>query len=436
MKASAIRHALPKFLFPSGVPAGVAADFQINNLPYGVFRPRIGGEARIGVALGNKVLDLKALSEKGLLPSDRGLSEKTLNTFMGSGSQSWQEVRHEMQKVLLCDEHAKNLSNRCSLPEVTHEQDAVEMLLPAQIGDYTDFFASREHAENCGKMFRPGADPLQPNWLHLPVGYHGRASTVVVSGTDVRRPCGQIVANDKPTEPSFGPEPRLDIELEMGCFVGPGNKLGERIKLEEAEEHLFGVVLLNDWSARGIQRWEYVPLGPFLGKNFASTISPWVVPFAALEPYRVATPAQDAPEPLPYLRQASGSKQSFNIQLEVDLKTPEMAAPETITRSNLKYMYWSLAQQLTHHTVNGCRVAPGDMFGTGTISGPDPTMLGSFLELSWSGKNDVLLDGGKVKRKFLQDGDTVTMRASCEGPDGSRVGFGECKGMILPALEE
>jgi|Transcript_43409 fumarylacetoacetase len=434
MKASSVCRALPKFLFPNGVPAGAAAGFQVNNLPYGVFKPKSGGDARIGVALGDKVLDLKAISEKGLLPSNCGLSEKTLNTFMGSGSQAWQEVRHEMQTVLLCDDHGKRLSERCALSEVTHEQSAVEMLLPAQIGDYTDFFASREHAENCGKMFRPGADPLQPNWLHLPVGYHGRASTIVVSGTDVRRPRGQIVSNDRPTEPTFGPEPRLDIELEMACFVGPGNKLGEPIKLENAEEHLFGVVLLNDWSARGIQRWEYVPLGPFLGKSFASTISPWVVPFAALEPYRVATPAQDAPEPLPYLKQAPGSKQSFDIQLEVDLKTQEMAAPETIARSNLKYMYWSLAQQITHHTVNGCRMEPGDMFGTGTISGPDPTMLGSLLELSWSGKNDILLDGGKVKRKFLHDGDTVTLRGFCEGADGSRVGFGDCTGLILPAL--
>jgi fumarylacetoacetase len=423
-------------LFPNGVPAGVAADFQVNNLPYGVFRPKKGGAARIGVALGDKVLDLKALSERGLLPNNCGLSERTLNAFMASGSQAWREVRHEMQKVLLCDDHAKNLSTHGSLNEVTHDQSTVDMLLPAQIGDYTDFFASREHAENCGRMFRPGADPLQPNWLHLPIGYHGRASTIVVSGTDFRRPRGQVVCNDRPTEPSFGPEPRLDIELEMGCFVGPGNNLGEPIKLENAEEHLFGVVLLNDWSARGIQRWEYVPLGPFLGKNFASTISPWVVPFDALEPYRVATPAQDAPEPLPYLRQAPGSRQSFDIQLEVNLKTREVAAPETIARSNLKYMYWSLAQQLTHHTVNGCRVAPGDMFGTGTISGPEPGMLGSLLELTWSGKNEILLDDGKVKRKFLEDGDTVSLRAVCEGADGSRIGFGECTGTILPAIED
>mmetsp|Transcript_107501 Transcript_107501/g.335152 ORF Transcript_107501/g.335152 Transcript_107501/m.335152 type:complete len:436 (-) Transcript_107501:337-1644(-) len=435
MRASTIRRALPKFLFPNGAPAGAAADFQLNNLPYGVFRPK-GGDARIGVAVGDKVLDLRAASAKGLLPSGCGLSESTLNAFMGSGSQAWQEVRHELQEVLLKDDHAGNLSGRGAVEEAIHEQSAVEMLLPAQIGDYTDFFASREHAENCGRMFRPGAEPLQPNWLHLPVGYHGRASTIVVSGTDVRRPRGQIVANDRPTEPSFGPEPRLDIELEMGCFVGPANRLGEPIKLQDAEEHLFGVVLLNDWSGRGIQRWEYVPLGPFLGKSFASTISPWVVPLAALEPFRTATPSQEEPTPLPYLRQAPGSKQGIDIQLEVDLQTQEMAAPETIIRSNLKYMYWSLAQQLTHHTVNGCRMNPGDMFGTGTISGPEPGMLGSLLELSWSGKNDILLEGGRVKRKFLQDGDTVIMRAFCEAPDGSRVGFGECSGTILPALQD
>jgi len=228
----------------------------------------------------------------------------------------------------------------------------------------------------------------------------------------------------------------MDFELELGTLISHGNDLGTPIKVENARDHIFGYVLLNDWSARDLQVWEYVPLGPFLGKNFASTISPWVVPMAALEPFRTATSAQDAPEPLPYLRQAPGCRQAFDIQLEVDLQTPEMARPETISRSNLKYMYWSLAQQLTHHTVNGCWVAPGDLFGTGTISGPEPSMLGSMLELSWSGKREISLKGGEVKRTFLQHGDAVTIRGFCESPDGSRVGFGECRGVILPVLEE
>mmetsp|Transcript_113198 Transcript_113198/g.330855 ORF Transcript_113198/g.330855 Transcript_113198/m.330855 type:complete len:436 (+) Transcript_113198:59-1366(+) len=434
MRSSTVRRALPRFLFPDGVPAGAAADFQLNNLPYGVFKPN-GGDARVGVALGDKVLDLRALVARGLLPQNCGLSESTLNSFMASGSQAWHEVRHELQQTLLSDDSQKNLSSRNDvLQEAVHSQDAVEMLLPADIGDYTDFYASREHATNVGKMFRPHMAPLLPNWLHLPVGYHGRASSVVVSGTGIRRPRGQNIpkGQDGPP-PSFGPEKLLDIELEMACFLGPGNAMGDPIPLEKAEDHIFGVVLMNDWSARGIQKWEMVPLGPFLGKNFGTTISPWVVPLAALEPFRTATPPQDNPEPLPYLKQSAGSKQAFDIKLEVDMQTQEMSAPETIIRSNLKYMYWSLAQQLAHHTINGCSMRPGDLLGTGTISGTDEGSYGSLLELIWAGEKEIKLDGGKVVRKFLEDGDKIVIRGSCENSDGTRLGFGECAGVILPA---
>jgi len=412
-------------------------DFPLSNLPYGVFKPK-NGEARIGVALGDKVIDLRALSKDGLLPQC-GLDEATLNTFMGSGSQTWREVREELQKVLLSDESSKNIGTvkgGTLLQSAVFEQKDVEMLLPAHIGDYTDFYASREHATNVGTMFRSKDNPLLPNWLHIPVGYHGRASSVVASGTPLRRPRGQMVAKDTPDgPPTFGPSKLLDIELEMGAFVGKGNALGEPITLDNADEHIFGLVLLNDWSARDIQKWEYVPLGPFLGKNFGSTISPWVVPLDALKNARVETPAQDAPKPLPYLQQGPGAKHGFDIELEVLLQTAEMDAPESVINSNIKYMYWSLAQQLTHHTVNGCPMRPGDLLGTGTISGPTENSFGSFLETTWGGQKEMSLKGGAIKRKFLQDGDRVIMRGVCRGPDGERIGFGDCDGVILPAIE-
>merc|ERR1712203_271480 len=302
----------------------------------------------------------------------------------------------------------------------------------------TDFYASREHATNLGKMFRPHLPALLPNWLHIPVGYHGRASSVVVSGTDFRRPKGQMlpIGQDGPT-PVYQPEDRLDIELEMGVFVGPGNNLGEPITLENAEDHIFGMVLLNDWSARGIQKWEMVPLGPFLGKNFCTTISPWVVTMDALEPFRVPMPTQDDPEVLPYIRQAVGSKQGFDINLQVEMQTSEMSEPETIINSNLKHMYYSFAQQLTHHTVNGCRMRPGDMLGSGTISGVDEgngDHYGSLLELTWGGTKEIRLKGGEVTRKLLRDGDRINLKGMCENSDGLRLGFGDCVGTVLPAL--
>lgn len=438
MRASAARRFLPRFLFPNGAPGGAAADFPLTNLPYGVFRPAAAGAApRPGVALGDRVLDLRALVARGLLPQHSGLAAPTLNAFMGTGPEVWAEVRHELQRVLLADDQPRNLAAAGPgvLEEVVFAQADVEMLMPADVGDYTDFYASREHATNVGIMFRGKENALMPNWLHIPVGYHGRASSVVVSGTGIRRPCGQMVPRGQDQGPPvFGPSKLMDIELEVGCFVGPGNELGRPIPLDKAEDHIFGLVLLNDWSSRDIQKWEYQPLGPFLGKNFGTTISPWVVPLAALEPFRVPTPAQDDPSPLPYLKQQPGSKQGFDVALEVGLQTPEMEAPETISQSNLRYMYWSMAQQLAHHTVNGCSMRPGDLLGTGTISGPTEDSYGSMLELSWAGSKEIQLQGGRVIRKFLQDGDRVVIRGSCTAPDGTRVGFGECTGQILPAL--
>lgn len=428
--------ALPRFLFPDGIPAGTAVDFQLNNLPYGIFKPK-GGDARVGVALGDKVIDLRVLTAKGLLPSTIGLTESTLNTFMGAGNQAWKEVRHELQNTLLADNNPKNLGAQTNILEAAvHARDSVDMLLPSLIGDYTDFYASREHATNVGKMFRPTMAPLLPNWLHIPVGYHGRASSVVVSGTNFRRPMGQILprGQDGPP-PVHAPEDKLDIELEMGVFVGPGNEMGEPISLRDAEDHIFGMVLLNDWSARGIQKWEMVPLGPFLGKNFCTTISPWVVPMAALEPFRTETPQQTDPQVLPYITQDAGSKQAFDIKLEVAIQTAEMDESETIIRSNLKHMYYSFAQQLTHHTVNGCSMRPGDLLGSGTISGPEENSFGSLLELIWAGEKEIKLKGGDVTRKFLQDGDTISLKGVCENEEGLRLGFGECTGTVLPALK-
>jgi len=302
-------------------------------------------------------------------------------------------------------------------------QSEATMHLPAEIGDYTDFYSSREHATNVGTMLRGADKALMPNWLHLPVAYHGRSSSLVVSGTDIRRPKGQFKP-DNADAPLFGPSRSLDFELETGVIVGPGNAIGQPIPISQAEDHLVGMVLVNDWSARDIQAWEYVPLGPFLAKNFATSISPWVVPLEALEPFRTAGPKQD-PEPLPYLRQ-SGSH-TFDIRLEARLLTEA----HTITVTNFKYLYWSMAQQLAHHTVNGCNLRPGDLLASGTVSGPMPDSLGCLLELTWRGSRPLTLPSGE-QRTFLQDGDRVTLTGWCQGA-GYRVGFGEVTGKILPA---
>ncbi len=413
------------------VPTG--SDFSIHNLPYGVFRPSAGARPRIGVAIGDAVLDLSVLAERGLL-SGRALGDgdafrqPTLNAFMALGRPAWREARARLTRFLRVSDSTIRDNGPLRLAAL-HPMASVEMLLPATIGDYTDFYSSREHATNVGTMFRGPDNALQENWLHLPVGYHGRASSVVVSGTDIRRPMGQTKADDADS-PSYGPSRLMDFELEMGFFVGPGNALGEPIPIDEAAEHIFGMVLVNDWSARDIQKWEYVPLGPFLGKNFGTSISPWVVTMEAIEPFRCAGPTQDDPEPLDYLKNPGDC--AYDISLEVLLQSEKMDAPETIATSNFKYMYWSICQQLAHHTSGGCNAQPGDLLGSGTISGPDKHERGSMLELSWRGTETIELANGE-ERKFLADGDTVLMRGHCEA-DGIRIGFGEVSGKLLPAV--
>ena len=413
----------------------VAADshFPIQNLPYGVFRPRSGGEARVGVAIGDLVLDLALLEARGLLdtPALRGrrlFAADKLNPFLAQGRAAWSEARARISRLLRQDEPSLRddtpLRARALLP-----LEEVEMLLPAAVGDYTDFYSSREHASNVGAMFRGPDKALMPNWLHLPVAYHGRASSVVVSGTDLHRPRGQSKPEGAPA-PVFGPSRSLDFELEMAVLVGPGNALGQPVPAAAAAEHLFGMVLLNDWSARDIQAWEYVPLGPFLGKNFGTSISPWVVTLEALEPFRTAGPVQD-PAPLPYLQTAG--PWAYDIRLEVYLEGEKTGGPQRICSSNFKYLYWNIAQQLAHHTVNGCNLRPGDLLASGTISGPAPDSYGSLLELTWRGTRPLTFPGGG-QQTFLQDGDRVTMTGWCQG-DGYRVGFGTVTGKVLPCRE-
>jgi fumarylacetoacetase len=347
---------------------------------------------------------------------------------MIAGRETWRETRAMISWLLREDNPTLRdyawLRERAIVP-----MSEIQMLLPAQIGDYTDFYSSREHASNVGTMLRGPENALMPNWLHLPVAYHGRASSIVVSGTDVVRPRGQSKPSDAPA-PIFGPSKSLDFELEMGMLIGLGNALGQSIPIQSAAEHIFGLVLVNDWSARDIQAWEYVPLGPFLAKNFATSISPWVVTLDALEPFRTAGPVQD-PQPLPYLQ--SKGDWAYDIHLEVHLQTEKMEKPQRISVSNFKYLYWNMLQQLAHHTVNGCNLKPGDLLASGTISGPTPDSYGSMLELAWKGTKPIILPNGE-QRAFLQDGDRITMTAWCQG-DGYRVGFGEVTGRILPARE-
>lgn len=407
--------------------------FPIQNLPYGVFRRESGGQARVGVAIGDFVLDLSILEDNKLIggPVLKGptlFSQPSLNRFLALGPQAWSETRATISHLLREDvptlRDNQLLRDRAVVP-----LDQVEMLLPVEIGDYTDFYSSREHATNVGKMLRDPNNPLLPNWLWLPVGYHGRASSIVISGAPVHRPQGQIKPDDA-NKPQFGASRLLDFELEMGFFVGPGNQLGKPIPVKDAPQHIFGMVLVNDWSARDIQKWEYQPLGPFLAKNFATSISPWVVTMEALEPFRVAGPKQEPP-PLPYLQ--SAEDWAYDIHLEVFLKGERMESPERICRSNFKFMYWNICQQLAHHTITGCNVRPGDLMASGTISGPTADSYGSMLELSWRGAKPIQLRNGE-ERKFLLDGDTVIMTGWCEG-DGYKVGFGEVIGKILPAVE-
>ncbi len=408
--------------------------FPIQNLPYGVFRPRTGGSPRIGVAIGDYVLDLSVLDEAGHFRSTAVAGkdvfhQPSLNAYMTLGRRAWQEVRAQIQQLLRADE--PTLREDPALREAAFfRQSEVEMLLPAQIGDYTDFYASKYHASNVGTMFRGKDNALMPNWTHLPVGYHGRASSVVLSGTDVRRPLGQM----KPptaTEPVFGPCRQLDYELEIGWLIGPGNAQGEAISVDAAEEHIFGLVLVNDWSARDIQAWEYQPLGPFLSKNFMTSISPWVVPIDALEPFRMEGPPQ-SPEPLPYLKQSRPS--AFDIRLEAYLQGEHMEASQRICSTNFHHLYWSMAQQIAHHTVGGCNLRPGDLLASGTISGPEKESRGCLLELTWRGAEPIQMPNGE-QRVWLEDGDQLTLTGWCQG-DGYRIGFGEVSGRVQPARSE
>lgn len=408
-------------------------DFPIQNLPFGVFIHKtsaVQSEPRVGVAIGHYVLDLQILSELGYF-DDLKLKDKTvfnrpfLNDFITLGKPVCRAVRQRIAELLKLDNPVLR-TNYDHRGRVLAFQTEVHMLLPLQIGDYTDFYSSIEHATNVGKMFRDPANALLPNWRHLPVGYHGRASSIVVSGTDIHRPKGQTKPADADA-PVFGPSQQLDFELEMAFVIGKSTQLGDSISVEEAEEHIFGLVLFNDWSARDIQSWEYVPLGPFLGKNFASSISPWVVTLDALEPFRVASPVQE-PAVLPYLQTAS--ERNYDIELEVFIQ-PNKATEKRVCQSNSKYLYWNMAQQLAHHTVNGCNVKVGDLCASGTISGPTPGSMGSLLELSWRGSQSIPMPDGS-ERTFLKDGDTVVMRAHAQ-KDGLRIGFGEVRGKILPA---
>ncbi|MCB0215549.1 MAG: fumarylacetoacetase [Chloroflexi bacterium] len=418
------------------VPTPKDTEFPIQNLPYGVAQPQRGGPARIVCRIGDWALDLALLDEAGLFAGTavggRGLfAQPTLNALMASGRDAWRETRARISELLDL-ESLRLQEDRPLLEQALLPLDAVAMLLPAQIGDYTDFYASRAHATNVGTMFRGAENALMPNWLHLPVGYHGRASSVVVSGTNLRRPLGQTKAADAP-EPRFGPSQMLDFELEVGALIGSGNDLGDAIPASSALDHVFGLVLVNDWSARDIQTWEYQPLGPFLAKNFGTSISPWVVTMDALEPFRVEGPPQ-SPMPLPYLR--TEGAQGFDLQLEVAIQSAAMRAterlrePHRVCSVNFREMYWSLAQQIAHHTVGGCNLRPGDLLASGTISGPTADARGSLLEITWRGTQPLRLPNGE-ERRFLEDGDTVVMRGRCEGAF-YRLGFGEVEGRVLP----
>ena len=399
------------------------SDFPIQNLPYGVFSTTSNPNPRIGTRLGDWVIDLSMLDDKKIFGRQYGFfADPSLNRFMAVGRNVWREIRQRLSELM-------GMTRPKFKKEALHSIRDVQLHLPVAIGDYTDFYASREHATNVGVMFRGKENALMPNWLHLPVGYHGRASSVVLSGTDVIRPRGQVAPKGPP--PEFSASRSLDFELEMGFFIGKGNGLGEPIQIENAHEHIFGMVLLNDWSARDIQAWEYQPLGPFLAKNFATSISPWVVTMDALEPFRVRGPVQDDPTPLPYLK--TDSANGLDIHLEVNMQSAGMEESQIISRSNMKYLYWGIDQMLAHHTITGCNMRTGDLCGTGTISGPAEDSYGSLLELTWRGEKPIKLSSGE-ERRFLQDGDILTMKGYCQG-DGYRVGFGEVTGKILPALK-
>ncbi len=401
--------------------------FSLQNLPYGIFSAG-NGAPRVGVAIGDQVLDLSVLDDAGLLPAvAKGtFAAGSLNRFIALGKPVWTDTRARLTSLLQADD--QTLSGNAALRDkALVPMSSVTLHLPVEIPGYTDFYSSREHATNVGRMFRDPANALLPNWLEIPIGYNGRASSVVVSGTPLHRPNGQIKLPDQ-ARPVFSACRKLDYELEMAFIVGKPSNLGEPISTADALSHMFGMVILNDWSARDIQQWEYVPLGPFNSKGFGTSISPWVVTMDALEPFRSENPEQ-SPEPLAYLRQPA--RNAYDIALEVALQPQDAAKASTVCRTNFKAMYWTMTQQLAHHTVSGCNVRVGDLMGSGTISGTTPDSFGSLLETTRNGAEPVTLAGGAT-RGFLEDGDTVVMTGWCQG-DGYRVGFGEVTGKVLPA---
>ena len=413
-------------------------DFPIQNLPVGIFRREGSHEPlRGGIAIGDQILDLAAAHKAGAFSGEAAAAAAScagpvLNAFMAMGPGAAASLRLAVSRLLRRGAPHEDKMRACLVP-----QSQAENALPAHVGDFTDFYASVHHATTVGRLFRPD-NPLLPNYKWVPIAYHGRSSSISVSGQHFPRPVGQTLPPGA-ERPAFGPSRRLDYELEVGIFVGTGNELGARVPLAEAERHLFGLCLLNDWSARDIQAWEYQPLGPFLAKSFATTISPWIVMLEALAPYRTewVRPAGD-PQPLPYLDSAGNAAHgAIDLQLEAWLETPKMraagAAPARLSRTSFRHAYWTIAQLLAHHTVNGCNLEPGDLFGSGTQSGPEPGEAGSLLELSAGGKQPVALPGGE-SRTFLEDGDCVILRGWCEKPGFARIGFGECRATVLPAL--
>ena len=412
-------------------------DFPIQNLPFAVFRRQGSQEAfRGGVAIGDQILDLAAAAKNGVFTGDANTAvqagtQDKLNALMALGPRVWHALRVALSHGLREGAAEQTALQACLVPQAHAEYD-----VPARIGDYTDFYTSVYHATNIGKQFRPD-NPLLPNYKWVPIGYHGRASSIGVSGQAFHRPVGQTMAPGA-TEPSLGPCKRMDIELELGIFIGGGNALGDALHMAEAEDHVFGICLLNDWSARDIQAWEYQPLGPFLAKNFASTISPWIVTLEALAPYRVpfTRPAED-PQPMAYLDSDANRQQgAFDIQLQVGIHTPKMReasqAAATVCRTSYRHAYWTVAQMVTHHTVNGCNLQAGDLLGSGTLSGPTLDQAGALIELTQGGKNPLQFANGE-QRVYLEDGDAVVLRGWCEKPGATRIGFGECVGTVLPA---
>ncbi|NUM49579.1 MAG: fumarylacetoacetase [Flavobacteriales bacterium] len=409
------------------IPVAENNDFTIYNIPFGIYSHQ--SERRMATRIGDKVIDLFALAElgvfNGVISNNNIFKSDFLNPLIELGKPTTKKVREKIQHFFSDESNQEKIN--ASAQKITYPIEEVTLHLPVKVGDYTDFYSSIEHATNVGTMFRDPNNALLPNWKHLPVGYHGRASSIIISGTPIHRPKGQTKPNaDEP--PVFGPCKLLDFELEMAFITFNGKPLGQPITTQEADEYIFGMVVFNDWSARDIQTWEYVPLGPFLSKNFASSVSPWVVTTEALEPFRVEGPEQN-PTPLPYL-QYSGKK-NIDIQLEVFIQ-PENAKPTRVSVSNYKYMYWNMNQQLAHHTINGCNINTGDMMASGTISGPSPNSYGSMLELTWRGTKPIKMEDGS-ERKFINDFDTVSMKAYCI-KDSIRVGFGEVYSKVLPAL--